>query len=175
MKTKNVALVGLMVALICVVSPFTIPLPGLVPLSLSTFAVYLTAYLLGYKYGTLSVVIYIILGCIGLPVFSNFGSGFAKIAGPTGGYIVSYVLMAFILGIALKLFGEKRLVAVIAMLFGTLVNYAMGTAWFMHVTSMSLAKSLALCVYPFIIGDVLKMALVLIVAPVVKKRANLNY
>ena len=92
-KTMQMAEMALMSAVLCVISPFTIPVPASpVPLSLALFGVYLSAMLLGVKKGTLSVLIYLLLGSVGLPVFSGFSGGIGMLAGPTGGYLIGYLV-----------------------------------------------------------------------------------
>ena len=85
---RNMAFIAVMAALICVAAPFAVPMPGLVPISLATFAVYLAGGILGAKKGTIAVLIYVLLGAVGLPVFSGGAGGFAKLFGVSGGYII---------------------------------------------------------------------------------------
>ena len=101
--TYQMAVTAVMAAVLCVLGPLTVPI-GAIPISLANFVICLTAWLLGPKFGTLSVVIYLAIGLIGVPVFSGYGAGLAKVAGPTGGYLVGYLLLAFIGG----LFIEKK-------------------------------------------------------------------
>ena len=93
--TYQMAVTAVMAAVLCVLGPLTVPI-GAIPISLANFVICLTAWLLGPKFGTLSVVIYLAIGLIGVPVFSGYGAGLAKVAGPTGGYLVGYLLLAFI-------------------------------------------------------------------------------
>ena len=88
MNTKHLALTGLMAAVICILGPISLPIPiSPVPVSLGFFAVYLTVYILGMKMGSASVLIYVLLGFVGLPVFTGFSGGIGKVLGPTGGFI----------------------------------------------------------------------------------------
>ena len=107
MKTKDMVLTGVFAAVICVFAPFTIPI-GAVPISLATFAVYLAAAVLGTKKGTLAVLIYILIGMAGVPVFSGFAGGIGKILGVTGGYIIGYIPCAFAIGVFTERFGGKN-------------------------------------------------------------------
>ena len=89
--TKQLTLVGVMTAVTCILGPFSIPLPfSPVPISFTNLAVYLTVYVLGMKFGTISFITYLLLGAVGLPVFSAFTGGIGKLAGPTGGYLIGY-------------------------------------------------------------------------------------
>ncbi|MBO5564958.1 MAG: biotin transporter BioY [Lachnospiraceae bacterium] len=176
MKTVSMIFCGLCAAITCVLAPIAIPMPGGVPISLATFSVMLAGCLLGPKWGTLSQTIYVLLGAVGLPVFSGMRGGMGVIAGMTGGYIVAYILLAFISGFVYFRFGKKEqgrtqraLILVIGMILGTLALYAFGTAWFMKVTGMDLKASLAACVLPFLPGDAIKIAAVTILIPVLER------
>jgi biotin transport system substrate-specific component len=142
---------ALMAALICIFGPLTVPV-GPVPLSMATLAVYLAGALLGAKQGAAAVGLYLLMGASGLPVFSGFTAGVQRLAGPTGGYLLGYVLCAAVVGI---LCGKWGLPA--AMIAGTMVCYAVGTAWFMVQTGVNPAGALTTCVIPFLPGDAMKI------------------
>ena len=97
-RTRQITLIGLMTAITCILAPLSIPI-GPVPISLTNFAIYLSLYLLDWKKGTISYILYLLLGLVGLPVFSGFTGGIGKLAGPTGGYIIGFIPMAIIAGI----------------------------------------------------------------------------
>ena len=158
MKTKDMTLIAVMAALICVAGPLTIP-AGPIPLSLATFAVYLAGSVLGRKRGTIAVGLYLIIGVIGVPVFSGFSGGFQKLAGVTGGYLAGYLPCAYLSGVG----GELRertgwWFHVLMMIAGTVLLYAVGTAAFMLHTGNALGAALSLCVIPFLPGDAVKIA-----------------
>lgn len=157
MKTRNMALIGLFAAIICICAPFSVPI-GAVPISLATFAVYLAAVVLGAKNGTIAVVIYVLIGIIGLPVFSGFQGGIARVIGVTGGYIIGYIPCAFIAGVIIEKFSDKKTAYFAALVLGTLVLYAIGTVWFMLQSGNDLKHSLSVCVIPFLIGDIIKIS-----------------
>ena len=150
-------------SLIAVASWISIPLPFTpVPINLATLAVTLTGALLGYKYGTASVIVYLLLGAFGVPVFAGFTGGLGHIAGPTGGYLVGYVTSAFICGMVMDMLGKgendnKWWVALIAAFLGTLSCYILGTIWFIVLTHNTLLASLTMCVIPFLPGEVFKL------------------
>jgi len=151
-----------------------ITIPTVVPFTLQTFAVFCILGLIGGKRGTISVAVYILLGAIGIPVFSGFKGGLGVILGSTGGYIVGFIFMGLLYWLAEKLFGTKLLVRIIAMLAGLLVCYAFGTAWFIVVYSrtnsaIGIGAALAWCVIPFIIPDLVKMALAILITARVRK------
>lgn len=157
MKTRNMVLIGLFAAIICIFAPFTIPI-GAIPISLATFAVYLAAVVLGGKNATVAVVIYILIGIIGLPVFSGFQGGLGKVFGVTGGYLIGYIPCAFISGLIIEKYSDKKAVYPAALALGTIVLYAFGTMWFMVQSGNGLIHSLTVCVVPFLLGDALKIA-----------------
>ena len=157
-KTSTYAMVvtALMAAVTCILAPLSIPI-GPVPISLTNFAIYLSLYLLDWKKGTLSYLIYLLLGLVGLPVFSGYVGGPAKIAGPTGGYIVGFVLMALIGGYVIEKTNRNMVLVIIAWIVGTMVDYALGTAWFAYVQHCTVGYALKVCVYPFIVFDLIKI------------------
>ena len=110
-----------------------------------------------WKHGLLAVAVYILVGAVGLPVFSGFTGGVQKLFGATGGYIAGYIPCALIAGLLIDRFENKKWIYPAAMVLGTVALYALGTAWFMFVTKNSLAASLAVCVVPFLPGDALKI------------------
>ena len=154
--------IAVMTAGLCLLGPISIP-TGLVPVSLTPFAVFLTAYILGMKRGSLSVLIYVLLGMAGIPVFSGYQGGVAKVFGPTGGYIIGFILMALISGAFIDRFNKKLIMQVIGMVIGLLVCYAFGTIWLMYQAHMPLAGALAAGVFPFIGLDAVKMILAILI------------
>ena len=167
--TKTMTRVAVMAAVLCILGPLVIPI-GPVPLSLATFGILLAAYILGPLEGTGAVLLYIAIGAIGLPVFSGFQGGFAKIAGPTGGYMLGYFFLALIAGWFIYKYYDIIIMQFIGMCLGTAVLYALGTAWLAHVTGMSFTEALAAGVLPFIPGDILKMILAAFIGRAVNKR-----
>lgn len=161
-SVKSMIFTAIMAALICIAAPISVPI-GLVPISLATFAVYLAGGLLGAKRGALAVVVYILIGAVGLPVFSGFAGGFAKLLGVTGGYIIGYVPCALLSGL---LYDRTRRVWTLpaGMVLGTLACYIFGTAWFLiatadgAITGASVVSALMMCVVPFLPGDAIKIA-----------------
>ena len=158
----DIVYIALFAAIISVCSLISIPI-GEVPVTFQILGICLAAGFLGVAKGTISVVIYILLGLIGIPVFAGGTSGFAKLVSPTGGYIVGFIFTAIIIGLAVKLFGRKLWVLIVSMVIGVLVCYAFGTAWFIILynnsgKSMDLANALSLCVVPFLPFDAVKIA-----------------
>ena len=175
MKTKNLVLCAVCAALTCVLAPLSIPITGMVPITLATFAVMLSGVLLGGRLGALSRVIYLIIGAVGVPVCAGFTPALPKLLGPTGGYLVGYIPLAFICGAIYSRWGrsvrgvKKYAVMLGGMIAGTAVLYAFGTAWFCILNHVGVIYALTICVVPFLIGDALKMAVVAILVPVLEK------
>jgi biotin transport system substrate-specific component len=159
---------ALLAAIICVMAPFVIPI-GPIPLSLATFAIYIAASVLNWKYGTLSVVLYVALGAVGLPVFSGLTGGIPKLIGPTGGFIFGYILLALITGLVVDRFGKHKWSYPVGMVLGTAVLYICGTAWIIVSLHYTLTAALMACVVPFLIGDAIKIILASVIAPMLRK------
>lgn len=156
-KTIDLVYIGLFAALIAVCAWIAIPL--MVSVTLQTFAVCLTAGLLGWKRATLTTIVYILLGIIGLPVFTGFNSGLAAVTGPTGGYIVGFIFTALIVGFAVEKVGRKIWQNVVVMVIGILVCYLFGTVWFVIAYKVSFVSALSTCVIPFLLPDAVKIVL----------------
>ncbi|MDE7395083.1 MAG: biotin transporter BioY [Clostridiales bacterium] len=128
-KTRMITYTALLAALLCVLSPWAIPV-GPVPISLGLLAVYIVSSLINFKYGAVAVTVFVLLGAFGVPVFTGFTGGFAKVAGPTGGYILGYLPCSLIIGLFVDRFEKRLWVYPLAMLAGTAVLYSFGTVWF---------------------------------------------
>lgn len=172
-RTKEITLIGLMAALTCIAGPLSLPLPfSPVPISLTNLAIYFSVYILGMRCGTISYLVYLLLGLVGLPVFSAFTSGPAKLFGPTGGYLIGFIFMALICGYCIDRWNGQIIMSLVGMAAGTAVTYIFGTVWLAYQADLSFGKALAAGVYPFIAGDIAKMALTLLVAPQVRVRVR---
>lgn len=176
-KTKELTLTALMAAIICVLGPLSVPLPfSPVPISLTMIGIYLAVYAVGMWRGTIAVIIYLLLGLVGLPVFSGFSGGPAKLLGPTGGYLIGFVFTALISGFFVDRFWRKRLVSAVGMILGIGVAYIFGTAWLAYVAGMTFGQALAAGVIPYVGFDLVKIVILVIVGPELRKvliRANL--
>ena len=153
LTTYQMAVTALMAAVLCVLGPLSVPI-GAIPISLSNFVICLAAWLLGARFGTLSVAIYLAIGLVGVPVFSGYGAGIAKLAGPTGGYLVGYLL----------------LVSAVGLILGDAACYVLGTAWFVFQMKCELGYALAVCVYPFIVWDLAKIVVACLLGTLLRKR-----
>lgn len=168
-KTTWMALCGLFAAIAAICSWISIPLGFTpVPVNLGTLAFMLAGGLLGKKYGTVSLAVFTMVGAVGAPVFAGFRGGIGVLAGPTGGYIIGYIAGAFVIGLLLELINSRNdgsrskvltvVLTVLAMAAGLLACYALGTAWFVISTGTGIGAALVACVFPFLPGEVLKVA-----------------
>lgn len=162
-QTKQMAQCAMFTALLAVCSQIAIPLP-MVPINLALFAVYLAAFLLDRRYALLSVGLYLMLGAVGLPVFAGFQGGPAALFGKTGGYLLGYLCTAAVVTL-LRPWADTFAKRCLACALGLLGCYVPGTLWFMLVTQLSLPVSLGYCVYPFLPGDAVKIALAALLVP----------
>ena len=169
LTTYQMAVTAVMAAVLCVLGPLTVPI-GAVPISLANFVICLTAWLLGPKFGTLSVVLYLALGTIGIPVFSGYGAGLAKLAGPSGGYLGGYLLLAFIGGMCIEKSKGNPVISAVGLVLGDAACYVLGTAWFVFQMQCELGYALTVCVYPFIALDLGKIVVSCIVGALLRKR-----
>ncbi len=142
--------IGIMAAVLCVTSQWALPV-GTVPMTLQTLFVALAGVVLGGPQGAIAVIVYLLIGACGMPVFSKFMGGFAPLIGPTGGFLWSFPVLALCCGLASK----RGFVARCGLaLGGLLVCYAAGTAQLMAVSGLDLGSALAVAVLPFILKDV---------------------
>lgn len=165
---RDMVFTALFAALLCVAAPFSIAI-GPVPLSFATLVIYLASASLGWKRGMMAVLVYVAVGSVGVPVFSNFTGGFQVVAGVTGGFVAGYVPCAFAVGFTADFLSGKILRYVFGMVIGTVLLYTCGTVWFTVLTGTPVAASLAICVTPFLIGDAIKIIVACIVAPKLRK------
>lgn len=161
-KTYDLVYTAIFAILLAICS--WISIPTVIPFTLQTFAVFLTLLVLGGKRGTSAFLVYLLLGAIGIPVFSNFGAGLGILLGNTGGYVLGFVLMGLLMWASDLLFGRKILVQLITLLLGLILCYAFGTFWFLFISSnggsdIALTSVLGMCVLPFIVPDLCKLAL----------------
>lgn len=157
-KTLKITMCALFAALTAICSQIQIPLPQ-IPINLALFSVCIAGAVLGAAYGALSMIVYVLLGAVGVPVFAGFKGGFAAITGSTGGYIVGYIVCAWVTGIIVKNTKGKIYQIALAMVVGVALCYVLGTIWFMILSGNPLKVSLGFCVFPFLPGDAIKIIL----------------
>ena len=171
-KTYDIVYIAVFAVIMAICS--WISIPAAVPFTLQTFGVFIAAGVLGGKRGTLSVLVFILLGAVGIPVFANFSGGIGVLAGPTGGYIIGFLFSALVMWAMEKLPGKKSIMQIVSMVVALVVCYAFGTAWFMVVYGkangpVGLVTALGWCVFPFIIPDLIKIALAYVLSRKLRK------
>ncbi len=171
LRTLDLAYIALFSVLTAVCAWISLPIMT-ISFTLQTFAVFAALLTLGGRRGTYVVLVYLLLGLVGLPVFSGFQGGPGVLLGATGGYIIGFVATALLYWLITAKFGTSLPVAVAACVLGLAVCYAFGTVWFLKVfsdSSMDLSKTLGLCVTPFVLPDLCKLALAAVLSQRVKK------
>jgi len=179
LSTAELVYIAVCAALLAVCSWISIPaIPPLPPFTLQTFAVFLILLLLGGRRGFFTVLTYILLGAVGLPVFAQFTGGVGILFGNTGGYIIGFLFSALLYWGLERFIGGRAALKIAALVLGLLVCYVFGTAWFMAVYAresgaVGLGTALAWCVLPFIVPDLIKLALAWGLSTVLKRHVNL--
>lgn len=161
MKVRNMARCGLFTAVLTVCAWIAIPV-GDIAVTLQTFGIFLTLGLLGGKWGSITVLVYLLLGAVGAPVFSGFRGGMGALLGTTGGYISGFMLTSLVYWLLTSIKDSPH-IRLIAMVLGLLLCYSCGTAWYvwgyLGGSSLSLGAVLLKCVVPYLIPDAIKLFL----------------
>ena len=173
MKTRDLVVCSLFAAMTAVLSQISIPLPNGIPLTLQLLAVFLCGVILGAKKGFISTLVYVALGAIGLPVFAGFTGGFQYIVGYSGGFIISFPLVAFIIGFVSEK-TDNMVLILLSTILGLIVSYTIGALVFSLVTNASISASLAACVIPFIFTDLLKCFIATVIGLKLKKNISIK-
>ena len=155
-SASTITMVALMAAVLCILAPFSIPI-GPIPISLATFGLYLAVIILGRKKSTLVCLMYLLIGFVGLPVFSGFSGGPMKLLGPTGGYFLGYLLLTTVAGYFVDKFPGKRGMCLLGLVLGTAVCYTLGTVWLAVEMEINFGAALIVGVVPFLAGDIVKI------------------
>lgn len=163
--------IAFMAAVACILGPYAIQVPfSPVPFSLTNLVLYVFVYVLGWKQAVAGCLLYLLLGAVGLPVFSGFGGGLAKLAGPTGGYLVGFLFLTAFSGLAVEQFPENRPVHVAGMALGTAAAYLFGTLWLGRQLQISFTQALAMGVLPYLPWDSIKIGVAVTMGPVIRRR-----
>lgn len=164
-KTQKMILCALFTALIAIFSQVAIPI-GPIPINLAVLAVFLAGALLGAKLATLSMIIWVGMGSVSVPVFSMFRSGLGTLAGPTGGYIIGYIPAAYVVGLITEKTNKdgKLHLYITGMIIGMVTYFSFGAGWFMFSTNTGFWEGLMTCVIPFLPGDLIKVAVSAVIA-----------
>ena len=170
LRTLDMAYIALFAVLMAACAWITVPLPKpLVQFTMQTFAMFMALTTLGGRRGLYSMVVYLLLGAVGVPVFSGFRGGLGVLLDTTGGYIIGFVAAALVYWLLTAKLGEALPVKAIACVLGLAICYAFGTAWFLTLYTkntgpIGVMTALGWCVFPYIIPDLLKLALALLLS-----------
>lgn len=168
MHLKSITQISITSVIISICAWLTVP--AAIPFTMQTFGVFFALLFLGGKKGTASITIYLLLGALGLPVFSGFSGGLGHLLGATGGYMLGFLLTGLIYMLFERLFGKSLKISVLSLILGLFICYAFGTVWFsIYKDNMGFLPAFWVCVAPFIIPDLLKLTLAVIVAKKIKK------
>lgn len=170
MNLQSVVMTGMFAAVLAVLSQVSIPMPSGVPVTLQTFAVALTGYVLGWKLGGAAVVVYILLGAVGVPVFAGFHGGFGSLIGATGGFIWGFIFMTILCGIGMAT--KNKCLAAVFGVVGLAICHLLGIVQFSAVMERGFAESAMLASVPYLIKDVISVALALAIGLVLRKALN---
>lgn len=169
-KIQNLTTIGLVTAVIIIMAQISIPMPLGVPMTMQTFAITLAGILLGSKKGALASLIYILLGAVGVPVFHNFTGGLQSLIGPTGGFIISFPIMAYIIGLGTEYRQKYKGCFTCFLILGTVVNYLFGMAMYCALMHSTPLTAFVVCVLPFIPTAIIKAVLASMLGLNLRKR-----
>ena len=170
LSIQQLCYVGLFTAVIVIMAQISIPMPLGVPMTMQTFAITLAAVVLGAKLSTISCTVYLLLGAIGVPVLAGFTGGLGKFVGPTGGFLISFPLMAFLIGLGVDHRKAFKGAFVLSLIAGTLINYVVGVAMYCLLTHNTVATGFTACVLPFIPTASIKAVLASVLGFDIRKR-----
>ena len=171
MKTYKLTSIGLFTAMLCILGPIAIILPfSPIPLSLGTLGVLLACLILGPKNGLFCTALYLLLGFVGLPIFTGFTGGVGKLLGPGGGYLVGYLFLAFVGGKLAQRLKKNTFLQALGLFTGMLLCYLFGSLWLAFQANLTLPKALLVGTVPYIPFDIIKIAVSLALARTVQGR-----
>ncbi len=170
LSVQDICTIALCTAVIAIMAQISIPMPMGVPMTMQTFAITLAAIVLGSKKGGISALVYVLLGAVGLPVLAGFSGGIQYFAGPTGGFLISFPFMAYIIGLGVDRFRDKKGGFILCLIAGTLINYIIGVLMFCILMDSSAITAITACVLPFIPTAIIKAALASIIGLKIRGR-----
>ena len=174
-NTKNLVISGMFTAIICVMAQIQLPTQP-VPFTLVVLAIFLAGALLKPPYAFFSVLAYLLLGAFGLPVFAGFTGGISYLFGKTGGYLMTFPIMAFVISMFYHKARKAKMVwLTVGMIIGLILCYVLGTLWFSYITKISYYLSLTYCVFPFVLFDSIKLIVALIISGTIRQGLTTMY
>lgn len=169
--TKELTLTALLAAIICILGPIALPISiSPVPISLGTLAIYFVVAVSNFKIGFVSVILYLLIGLVGVPVFASYTAGVGKLMGPTGGYLIGFIFIALTYGVSTKFIKNYLIASIVGILLGTAVCYLFGTLWLGFQLEKTFAQALMIGVIPYLPGDFAKLVLALLLALPIRSR-----
>lgn len=165
---------SLMAALIAAGAYIAIPI-GPIPIVLQNLFVILTGLLLGSRWGLAGILVYLLAGICGLPVFAGGTGGIGKFIGPTGGYLLGYIPAVYLIGVISERSQRRMWLDAVAAIAGSVIVYCFGVSWLKVVSGMTLAKAMTVGMYPFLIGDVVKIAAAVVIAKSLRPMMQREY
>lgn len=173
-RIRDLVLTAMFTAIICVMAQISIPIQP-IPFTFSLLAIFLTGALLSPRNAFMAVLVYLLLGAFGVPVFAGMKGGLAHLTGYTGGYLAAYPIMSFITSMAYKISKKHKIIGLTAgMLLALVICYLIGTAWFTQVAGTTFPAALATCVFPYVAFDLLKIVLAISFSIVIRKTVIRN-
>ncbi len=168
---KRMVFISLTTAITCIFAPLSIPIPvSPVPITLTNLVLFISIFVLGWKDSLISYTVYLLIGFAGLPVFSGFTGGIGKLVGPTGGYLIGFFFLILIEGLFIQYFPYKKSSAFIGMALGMAATYLFGTMWLAIQMNITFIAALSVGVLPYLLGDAVKIAAALVLAPMLQSR-----
>lgn len=172
MTTKKLTKIGVMTAIICISAPISIAVPfSPVPITLGTFALYLSLYILSHKESITATFVYLFLGAVGLPVFSGYSGGFNRFFSAGGGYLVGYIFLTLIGGYFVNKY-TNPIIQILGCFLGTIVTYLIGTFWLAKILEMDFFATIPAGVLVYLPLDIVKMILACYIGRIVKTRIS---
>ena len=170
LSTRGLIICAIFASITAILAQISIPLPfSTVPLTMQVFAVTISGIILGAKKGLISQLIYVTLGAIGMPVFAGMSGGMGMVFGYTGGFIISFPIMALVIGYVSER-NDKVYWIIISMILALVINYSIGTLWYSLVAGVGIVQGFTVCVVPFLIADIIKICLATTIGISVKSR-----
>ncbi|MEG2789609.1 MAG: biotin transporter BioY [Romboutsia sp.] len=170
LKTKELIICAMFASITAILAQISIPIPfSTVPLTMQVFAVTISGVILGAKKGFISQLIYVMVGAIGIPIFAQMSGGLGIIFGYTGGFIISFPIIALLIGYVSEKY-EKIPYIMISMILALCINYMIGTIWYSFIAGVSMIEGFIVCVAPFIISDIIKISLATTIGINIKRR-----
>lgn len=168
MNVKDLVKISISTSLISVVAPLSIPI-GPIPITLQTLIISIIGILIGGKKGFIATTMYIGIGAIGIPVFAQYKSGLSVLISPTGGFIISFPIMVFIIGIVFEKY-KNKIILYIGVILANIINYVTGLCWFLYITNTGLVNGIKLIVIPFMLTTAIKVILTVEIGQILKNR-----